>query len=369
MSKSATVVAKLRAFVPGAYIDSSYWLTRLFAISFYAYSVVWVAGFSKWLTMVRSPIVVDKLGATAVLGGFLLVYLAATLPQIHRPHLNEKAWGHMLRRFQSNRLAVIGAGLFLIFLMTSLLAPLIAPYDPDVQTDPVSEQYQAPSRDHPMGTDKFGRDVFSRVLYGSQTSLAVGVLAVVIASLIGLVLGAFSGYVGGWVDELTMRAVDGLLAFPRLLLVLTAVAFFANSFWVVIVLLALTGWMGASRLVRGEVLRLKEQEFVHAAVASGAGRGRVVWKHLVPNTLGPVLISATLRIGTIILLESYLSFLGLGVQAPTASWGGMVFDGRDVLLSAWWVSAFPGLAIATAVMACNLIGDGLRDALDVRART
>jgi peptide/nickel transport system permease protein len=233
--------------------------------------------------------------------------------------------------------------------------------------DPVGEQYLAPSRAHPMGTDRFGRDVMSRVIYGSRTSLSVGVVSVLLASLIGLTIGAVSGYAGGWLDDLVMRIVDGLLAFPRLLLVLTAVAFFARSYWVVIVLLALTGWMGIARMVRAAVLSLKQREFVQAAVATGLGRGRVIVRHLIPNALGPVLVGATLRIGTIILLESYLSFLGLGVQPPTPSWGGMVFDGRDVLLSAWWVSAFPGFAIVTAVLACNLVGDGMRDAYDKRA--
>jgi peptide/nickel transport system permease protein len=263
-------------------------------------------------------------------------------------------------------MAVVGIVLFLFFLFVSVLAPLIAPYDPVVQTDPVSQQYKAPSRLHPMGTDKFGRDVMSRVVFGSRVSLAIGVVAVVLSSLIGLVFGAFSGYLGGWFDEIAMRVVDGLLAFPRLLLVLTVLAFFANSFWLVVALLALTGWMGVSRLVRSEVLRMKEQEFIQAAVATGVGRARVVWRHLVPNALSPVMVSATLRIGMIILLESYLSFLGLGVQPPTPSWGGMVFEGRDVLVSAWWVSAFPGLAIVAAVVACNLLGDGLRDAMDVK---
>jgi len=263
-------------------------------------------------------------------------------------------------------MAVVGMTLFTFFVGTSLLAPLLAPYHPAAQPDPVSEQYQSPSRFHPMGTDKFGRDILSRVMYGSQTSLAVALVAVGLATLIGLVVGAFSGYAGGGLDDVTMRVVDGLLSFPRLLLVLTVVAVFTNSFWVVVLLLALTGWMGVSRLVRGEVLRLKERDFVQAAVATGVSRSRVVWRHIVPNALGPVVISATLRIGAIILLESYLSFLGLGVQPPVPSWGGMVFDGRGVLLSAWWVSAFPGLAIVLAVMACNLVGDGLRDALDVR---
>ncbi len=163
-----------------------------------------------------------------------------------------------------------------------------------------------------------------------------------------------------------MRVVDGLLSFPRLLLALTLTAFFVNSFWLVVVVLAATGWMGVARLVRVRVLSLKERDFVQAAVATGAGRTRIVVRHLVPEILGTVVVAATLRVGTIILLDSYLSFLGLGVQPPVASWGSMVLDGREVLLSAWWVSAFPGLAIVVAVVACNLLGDGLRDALDTR---
>jgi peptide/nickel transport system permease protein len=190
--------------------------------------------------------------------------------------------------------------------------------------------------------------------------------AVLIASLFGTIFGAFSGYVGGRADDIAMRIVDGLLAFPRLLLLLTLVAFFANSLWLVVLVLAGTGWMGVARLVRADVLSLKERDFVQAAVASGIGHGRIVWRHLIPNTLGTVVVAATLRFAVIVLLESYLSFLGLGVQPPTPSWGSMVFEGRDVLLSAWWTSAFPGLAIVLAVVSCNLLGDGLRDALDVR---
>ncbi len=353
-------------FVPGARIARGYWLAAVFAAFFYFYLFIVVVQSATLSALATSPVAVDRFRTAGIIAGLVLTYLAAVLPQVYQRRTAEKVWGGIMRRFQTNRMAVIGMALFMFFLVASLLAPLLAPYHPAAQPDPVSEQYQAPSPLHPMGTDKFGRDILSRILYGSQTSLAVAVLAVGLATLIGLVVGAFSGYLGGWVDDITMRVVDGLLSFPRLLLVLTVVAFFVNSFWVVVLLLALTGWMGVSRLVRGEVLRLKERDFVQAAVATGVNRARVVWKHIVPNTLGPVVISATLRIGTIILLESYLSFLGLGVQPPAASWGGMVFDGRDVLLSAWWVSAFPGLAIVLAVMACNLVGDGLRDALDVR---
>jgi peptide/nickel transport system permease protein len=255
---------------------------------------------------------------------------------------------------------------FLVFVCLSLLAPLLAPYSPSAQIDPAHERYEPPSHDHLMGTDKFGRDILSRVLYGARVSLSVAVISVLLASLFGMIYGAFAGYVGGWVDEVSMRLVDGLLAFPRLLLLLTILAVFANSFFLVIAVLSMTGWMGVARLVRAEVLSLKEREFVQAAVATGAGRARIVWRHLIPNALGPVIVTATLRVGLIILLESYLSFLGLGIQPPMPSWGSMVFEGREVLLSAWWVSAFPGLAIVLTVVACNLFGDGLRDAMDTK---
>jgi len=271
------------------------------------------------------------------------------------------------KKLTRDRAALVGLSLLGVFLCVAILAPLLAPYDPIAQNDPALQRYSPPSVEHPMGTDKFGRDVLSRVIYGSRISLAVGFLAVVLAAVFGMFVGAFSGYLGGRWDDVVMRVVDGLLSFPRLLLALTLIAFFVNSFWLVIVVLAATGWMGVARLVRARVLSLKERDFVQAAIATGAGRTRIVVRHLIPGILGTVVVAAMLRVGTIILLESYLSFLGLGVQPPVASWGGMVLDGRDVLLSAWWVSAFPGLAIVVAVVACNLLGDGLRDALDTRA--
>lgn len=351
-------------FIPGARVTRVNWLVGVAAVFFYLYLVVFLLRIAAWFALAKSPVIADGLGAVVIESGLWFFYAMAILPQIEATGL--RFANDVIRRFQSNRLADAGIVVLLLLLMVSFLAPVIAPHNPATLVDPVHDQYLAPSWDHVMGTDRFGRDVFTRVIYGSRTSLMIGIVSVLLASLVGLVVGAVSGYAGGWVDDVVMRVVDGFLAFPRLLLVLTAVAFFARSFWVVIVLLAVTGWMGVARTVRAAVLSLKEREFVQAAVATGLGRARVIARHLVPNALGPVAIGATLRIGTIILLESYLSFLGLGVQPPTPSWGGMVFDGRDVLMSAWWVSAFPGLAIVMAVLACNLVGDGLRDALDPR---
>jgi peptide/nickel transport system permease protein len=272
-----------------------------------------------------------------------------------------------LRRFRASPMAVAGFWIFLALICVAVLAPLLTPANPVGQESPSRTRYQAPSTSHPMGTDKFGRDVYARVLYGARVSLSVSVISVALSVLLGLIIGVVSGYLGGWVDELLMRLVDGLLAFPRLLFVLTLVALFSNSYPLLILVIAATGWMGVARLIRGEILRTKKMDFAQAAVATGMGHARLVGRHLLPNSLGPVIVAATLNVGGVILLESYLSFLGLGVQPPQPSWGAMVFDGREVLLEAWWVSAFPAAAIVVAVVACNLMGDGIRDALHARA--
>ncbi|MDQ3557434.1 MAG: ABC transporter permease [Gemmatimonadota bacterium] len=264
---------------------------------------------------------------------------------------------------------MMGLWIMLLLYVVTILAPLIAPFDPAAQGDIVTTRYLAPSAEHLMGTDKFGRDIFSRVLWGSRISLTIGFLAVAISITLGVAVGALAGYFGGWVDTVLMRFTDMMLSFPRLVLLIVVIALFEPSPGLVITVLGLTGWMGTSRIVRGEVLSLREREFVQAARALGMGDARIILRHVIPNTLSPVIVSATLGIGLTILTEAALSFLGLGVQPPTASWGNMIADGRDALITAWWIATFPGLAIVFTVIAFNLLGDGLRDALDPRLRT
>jgi peptide/nickel transport system permease protein len=281
----------------------------------------------------------------------------------------DSQWAIAGRHFRKNKIAMAGMiVMFLLYLIT-LLTPLIAPFDPAEQGDIVAMRYLSPSWSHPMGTDKFGRDVFSRVLYGARISLSIGFIAVGIGVALGTVLGALAGYFGKAVDTVIMRFTDMMLSIPRLVLLIVVIALFDRpDIWMVVIILGLTGWMSVARIVRGEILSLREREFVQAAKALGMSHTRIITRHILPNTLAPIIVFATLGIGNTILIEAGLSFLGLGVQPPTPSWGNMITDGRDALITAWWIATFPGLAIVFTVTAFNLLGDGLRDALDPRLR-
>jgi len=275
--------------------------------------------------------------------------------------------GHVAwRQLRKNRLALAGGAVVLLLAAVALCAPLLAPYDPAAYD--VKQILLAPSPQHWFGTDQLGRDVLSRMLYGARISMAVGFVSVGIAVLLGTLIGTLAGYYGGRVDELLMRFVDLMLNFPRLFLLLTLIALLRPSIWVIMAVIGFTGWMGLARLVRGEILSLREREFVQGARALGAADARIMAKHILPNALVPVLVSATLGVAGAILTESGLSFLGLGVQPPTPSWGNILIDGKANIEIAWWLSAFPGLAILATVLAYNLLGEGLRDALDPRLR-
>jgi len=269
-----------------------------------------------------------------------------------------------LQRFARNRLALAGAFLVLALFIISGAAGFIAPYDPDLP-DP-RNRLKPPSQEHILGTDSLGRDVLSRLIWGGRVSLKVGFVAVGLATAIGLALGAAAGYYGGWVDSLAMRFCDLMLCFPSMFLILAVIAILEPSVWNVMIVIGLTSWMGVARLVRAEFISLKNRDFTLAAKALGASDLRVIFRHLLPNALAPVLVAATLGVAGAILTESALSFLGLGVQPPTATWGGMLADGKDYLSRAWWLSFYPGLAILLTVLSYNLMGEGLRDALDPR---
>jgi peptide/nickel transport system permease protein len=313
------------------------------------------------------------LATLAVTMGLLLRWTWRSVSPAHLARgriKGDSQWAIAGRHFKKNKLAIAGLAVMIILYLVTLLTPLIAPFDPAAQGDIITSRYLPPSAEHWLGTDKFGRDILSRVLYGARISLSIGFVAVGISMTLGTLIGAVSGYFGGWVDAVLMRFTDMMLAFPRLVLLIVVIAVFESpSIWLVVVVLGLTGWMGTSRIVRGEVLSLREREFVQAARALGMGDLRIIVRHVIPNTMAPVIVSATLGIGLTILTEASLSFLGLGVQPPTPSWGNMVADGRDALTEAWWIATFPGLAIVLTVVAFNLLGDGLRDALDPRLRT
>ncbi|GMT42156.1 MAG: peptide ABC transporter permease [bacterium] len=273
-------------------------------------------------------------------------------------------WRMVVQRFGKNRYAVGGGILVLTLFTVALFAPVISPYDPgDLDTNIL---LQPPGKDHWLGTDELGRDVLSRMIYGARISLMVGFVAVGIATVIGVVIGATSGYYGGWVDEILMRFTDVWLTIPTFFLILAVIAMLEPGITKIMVVIGLTGWMGVARLVRAEFLSLKQRDFVAAAKSIGQSDSVIIFRHILPNAMAPVLVSATLGVAGAILVESSLSFLGIGVQPPTPSWGSILTEGKNYIEFAWWLSLFPGLAILFTVLGYNLLGEGLRDALDVR---
>jgi peptide/nickel transport system permease protein len=270
------------------------------------------------------------------------------------------------RTFSRNQLAVCAGTVVLVLVTLAVLAPVLAPWDPN--RPDTTKILTPPSSRHWLGTDPLGRDVLSRVLYGSRVSLAVGFVSVGIAAAIGVLLGAAAGYHGGVVDNIVMRLVDLMLVFPRFFLLLAVLAFMKPSIWTIMTVIGMTGWMGVARLVRAEFLTLREREFVIWSESVGASAFRIIFRHILPNAIAPILVAMTLGIPAAILTEAGLSFLGLGVQPPYATWGNILNDGRDYIEIAWWMTLYPGLAILVTVLSYNLVGEGIRDALDPRLR-
>jgi len=270
-----------------------------------------------------------------------------------------------LERFRAHRPAVLGVLVLSALAVLAAAAPIISPYDPDKTV--LLSLYEPPSLGHPFGTDDLGRDLATRILYGGRVSLSIGLLAVSVAVTIGTLVGVTAGYYGRWIDSVLMRFVDMMYSFPRLfLLILFGVFFKGMTLPVIVIVLGLLSWMTTSRLVRATFLSLKQREFVEAARCVGASDRRIIFRHILPNALAPIIVAGTLGVAAAIITESTLSFLGLGIQPPTSSWGSMLNHATTDMNKAPWIAIFPGLFIFLAVVSINFIGDGLRDALDPR---
>jgi peptide/nickel transport system permease protein len=284
----------------------------------------------------------------------------------------EREWVVLLVRLVRRRTALFGFLVVGLAVLTAVLAPVVSPFDPLAQD--ISQRLREPGwqdpqgRVHPLGTDHLGRDILARIIYGSRIALVVGLAAVTISGVLGMAIGLVAGYFGGRVDDFFMRLADVQLAFPFILLAIAVIGVLGPSLRNIIAVIGVSSWVVYARVVRGEVLSIREREFVHAAVALGSRDWRVLAHHVLPNTFTPWLVVATLDMARVIVIESALSFLGLGVQPPTPTWGGMLADGRVYLSTAWWLATFPGFAILITVLGINLFGDGLRDTLDPRLK-
>ena len=286
--------------------------------------------------------------------------------------VDERRWVMTLKRLARRRTALFGLVVVVTVLLAAAFAPWLTPFDPLEQE--INERLREPGwqnaagRVHPLGTDHLGRDILARVIFGSRIALLVGLSAVLISGVLGMAIGLVSGYFGGKVDDFFMRLADIQLAFPFILLAIAVIGVLGPSLRNIIIVIGVSSWVVYARVVRGEVLSIREREFVQAAIALGSRDGRVLVRHVLPNAFTPWLVVATLDMARVIVIESALSFLGLGVQPPTPTWGGMLADGRVYLSTAWWLATFPGLAILVTVLGINLLGDGLRDTLDPRLK-
>jgi peptide/nickel transport system permease protein len=286
--------------------------------------------------------------------------------------LHEREWLTLLRRLARRRTALFGLLVVGAVVLTALLADVVSPFDPLEQE--IGQRLREPGwvdaqgRVHPLGTDHLGRDILARIIHGSRIALSVGLAAVAVSGLLGMTIGLVAGYFGGRVDDFLMRLADVQLAFPFILLAIAVIGVLGPSLRNIIIVIGVSSWVVYARVVRGEVLSIREREFVQAAIALGSRDGRILARHVLPNTFTPWLVVATLDMARVIVIESALSFLGLGVQPPTPTWGGMLADGRVYLSTAWWLATFPGLAILVTVLGINLFGDGLRDTLDPRLK-
>jgi peptide/nickel transport system permease protein len=270
----------------------------------------------------------------------------------------------VVRAAWRSRSGALGLVIVLMWLLCAAFAPFVAPYNPTAPR--FAAVLRAPSAAHPFGTDQLGRDVLSRVVFGARVALAVGLVTVLVAGMVGCGLGLVAGYAGGWADAAIMRVVDVQLSFPFILLALVINAIIGAGLRNIILSLVVAGWPFYVRVVRGEVLGLRHREYVQAAVAAGCRPGRVLWRHVLPNVITPIIVISTLQVSQFIIAEATISFLGFGIQPPTPAWGSMISDGRNYIFFAWWLTACPGVALALTALGVNLTGDWLRDTLDPR---
>ena len=317
---------------------------------------------------------VDEWVAMLFLFGSLLATAAYSSRDVRRlirrggtPVTSNGPWQVATRRFRANKLAVGSVYIIGLLYILAILAPLLTLQDPSIMQNVLETRYLPPSSAHLFGTDEFGRDLFSRALYGARVSLSIGLLAMLLSKTIGTIYGATAAYFGGTVDSVLMRVVDVIIAFPTFYLMLMLVGVFEANIVLLVLILGLTSWPGTARFIRGEILSLKEQEFAESARAIGLPPHLVIIRHLIPSALSPVLVSAALSVAGMIGAEAGLSFLGLGIRPPTPSWGNMVSAGQDAMLVAWWVVFFPGALLTLTLVSFSLLADGLRDALDPKA--
>ena len=277
-------------------------------------------------------------------------------------------WREVWRMLKKNKMALLGLGILVILVLLALFADVIADYDTVVIKQNLANRLKGPSAEHWLGTDEFGRDIFARLIHGARVSLKVGIIAVGISIVLGGILGALAGFYGGKIDNIIMRVMDVFLAVPSILLAIAIVSALEPSILNLMVAISISSVPSYARIVRASVLSIRDQEFVEAARAIGANNARIIFRHIIPNSLAPVIVQGTLGVASAILSTAGLSFIGLGIQPPAPEWGSMLSGGRQYLRYAWWVTTFPGVAIMITILSLNLLGDGLRDALDPRLK-
>lgn len=289
---------------------------------------------------------------------------------MNKGNLNKKnsQWKEVWKRLERNKMALVGLGILILLVLVALFADVIADYNTVVIKQNLAEKLQPPSAKHWLGTDKFGRDIFARLVHGTRVSLKVGIIAVGIAIVFGGILGAIAGFYGGKLDNIIMRAMDIFLAVPSILLAIAIVSALGPSIINLMLAISISNIPSYARIVRASVLSIRDQEFIEAAKAIGASNTRIIFRHIIPNSLAPVIVQATLGVAGAILATAGLSFIGLGIQPPAPEWGSMLSEGRQYLRDCWWITTFPGIAIMITILSLNLLGDGLRDALDPRLK-